>query len=188
MLRMLFDTPVFFVFLILVVLIYWRLEFRQQNVFLLLASYLFYGWWDWRFLLLMIASTTIDYLIAHAIAGAPSEARRKRLLMLSLIINFGNLGSLQVLQLLHRLVCAPVPGCWLHVSSTVLKSSFRRGSRSIRFRKSPTSSTSTTASLKPADSLIEYALFISLFPHLIAGPIQRPDHLLPQVQQPRLER
>src|SRR6516225_3774444 len=90
--KMLFDTPVFFLFLVLVVLVYWRLEFRQQNVFLLLASYLFYGWWDWRFLLLMIGSTTLDYWIAHAIARAPSQTRRKQWLVLSLVINFTILG------------------------------------------------------------------------------------------------
>ncbi len=87
-----FDSPIFFVFLIAVVLIYWRLQFRQQNIFLLLASYLFYGWWDWRFLLLMIASTTLDYLIAHAIARATDQQRRKQLLILSLVVNFGILG------------------------------------------------------------------------------------------------
>jgi D-alanyl-lipoteichoic acid acyltransferase DltB (MBOAT superfamily) len=51
---MLFDSPAYFVFLIPVVLAYWRLNRREQNVFLLLASYFFYGWWDWRFLALMI--------------------------------------------------------------------------------------------------------------------------------------
>ena len=54
---MLFDTPVYFVFLALVVIAYWRLQWRAQNVLLLAASYFFYGWWDWRFLLLMLAST-----------------------------------------------------------------------------------------------------------------------------------
>ena len=65
---MLFDTPIFFVFLSVVVAVYWCLGFRNQNRFLLVASYLFYGWWDWRFLCLMIASTIIDYFIAIKIA------------------------------------------------------------------------------------------------------------------------
>jgi len=59
---MLFDSPAYFIFLIPVwVLLYWRLNRGEQNVFLLLASYFFYGWWDWRFLALMIGSTTIDF-------------------------------------------------------------------------------------------------------------------------------
>src|ERR1035438_9598541 len=89
---MLFDSPIFYVTLMLLVAIYWRLKFNRQNVFLLLASYFFYGWWDWRFLLLMIASTTLDYLIAHAIARAEDQSRRKQLLVLSLVVNFGILG------------------------------------------------------------------------------------------------
>ena len=75
---MLFDTPVYFVFLALVVVVYWRLRWRAQNVMLLAASYFFYGWWDWRFLLLMIGSTTIDYVIAREIEDAshPQNAER----------------------------------------------------------------------------------------------------------------
>ena len=64
---MLFDSPAFIAFLIPVVFILWRLNHRTQNVFLLLASYFFYGWWDWRFLALMVGSTTMDFLIAQKI-------------------------------------------------------------------------------------------------------------------------
>src|SRR5712691_6323880 len=88
---MLFDSPVYLLFLIFVVLLYWRLGFRAQNRFLLAASYFFYGWWDWRFLLLMIGSTIVDYLIARRIA-AESPARRRLLLITSLILNFSILG------------------------------------------------------------------------------------------------
>jgi D-alanyl-lipoteichoic acid acyltransferase DltB (MBOAT superfamily) len=65
---LLFDTPIYFLFLTLVVTVYWRLNWRRQNVFLLCASYFFYGWWDWRFLLLMIFSTIVDFFIAQKIA------------------------------------------------------------------------------------------------------------------------
>src|SRR2546423_954802 len=64
---MLFDSLIYFVFLIPVVLAYWQLTYRRQNVFLLFASYFFYGWWDWRFLALMVGSTTMDFLIAGQI-------------------------------------------------------------------------------------------------------------------------
>src|SRR5712692_3628817 len=89
---MLFDTPVYFVFLALIVLVYWRLSWRPQNVLLLAASYFFYGWWDWRFLLLMISSTVVDYVIARKIEDAPDPARRKALLIASLFVNFTILG------------------------------------------------------------------------------------------------
>jgi D-alanyl-lipoteichoic acid acyltransferase DltB (MBOAT superfamily) len=90
---MLFDSPAYFVFLLPVVLIYWRLNRGQQNVFLLLASYLFYGWWDWRFLALMIGSTTMDFLIAQKIAPTHSDVNRKKWLIFSLVLNFSILGT-----------------------------------------------------------------------------------------------
>src|SRR5437867_8494875 len=92
---MLFDSPIYFVFLIPVVRAYWRLTHRRQNVFLLIASYFFYGWWDWRFLALMAGSTTIDFLIAQKIASASEGRTRKHWLAFSLVVNFGILGLLK---------------------------------------------------------------------------------------------
>src|ERR1700751_4104094 len=89
---MLFDSPVYFVFLIPVVLLYWRLNRRAQNIFLLFASYFFYGWWDWRFLALMVGSTTMDFLIAQKIAPRRAERNRKKWFLFSLFLNFGILG------------------------------------------------------------------------------------------------
>ena len=89
---MLFDTPIYVVFLSLVVLGYWSLGFREQNRFLLVASYLFYGWWDWRFLCLMIVSTILDYVIAIKIEDSKDARVRRSLLVLSLVINFTVLG------------------------------------------------------------------------------------------------
>ena len=89
---MLFDSAAYILFLILVVLIYWRLPFRKQNYMLLAASYFFYGWWDWRFLFLMVGSTLVDYLVARKIASASDERTRRFLLYFSLILNFSFLG------------------------------------------------------------------------------------------------
>src|SRR5882757_580519 len=89
---MFFDSTAYVVFLSFVTLLYWRLPFRKQNYLLLAASYFFYGWWDWRFLLLMIASTTIDYIIAKKIEDAQNPAIRKLLLIASLVVNFSILG------------------------------------------------------------------------------------------------
>src|ERR1700694_2060946 len=89
---MLFDSPAYFLFLIPVVLLYWRFEHRAQNIFLLLASYFFYGWWDWRFLALMIGSTTMDFPIAQKIYPRRSDTNRKKWLIFSLVLNFSILG------------------------------------------------------------------------------------------------
>ena len=186
---MLFDSPVYVVFLGAVTLFYWRLPFRAQNCFLLVASYFFYGWWDWRFVFLLAASSALDFYIARLIAAAQIARQRRIWLIASLLINFSVSGVLQVLQFLSSVRSARAADPWAqHLPRCSCRSFCRRGSRSTPFRKSPTSSTSTTGSWKPADSLVDYALFISLFPHLIAGPIQRPSHLLPQVQQPRIWR
>ena len=89
---MLFDSPAYFLFLIPVALVYWRLPHRAQNILLLLASYFFYGWWDWRFLALMIGSTTMDFLIAQKITAGRTDSNRKKWFVLSLVLNFGILG------------------------------------------------------------------------------------------------
>src|SRR5260370_583204 len=95
---MLFDSPAYFLFLIPVVLLYWRLNQRAQNVFLLLASYFFYGWGDWRFLALMIASTTVDFLFAQKIAPpSRSDPTRRNWLFFSIFLIFTFLGFLNTL-------------------------------------------------------------------------------------------
>src|SRR5260221_859623 len=109
---MLFDSPAYFLFLIPVVLLYWRLNHRAQNIFLLLASYFFYGWWDWRFLALMIGSTTVDFLIAQKIAPSRSDPHRRKWFIFSPILNLMILGSFtyfdffahSFLRALHNLV------------------------------------------------------------------------------------
>src|SRR6201984_1413995 len=90
---MLFDSPVYFVFLIPVVLLYWRLNRRAQNIFLLFASYFFYGWGGWRFLALMIGRPTQGYSIAQKIDPASSNPNRKKWLIFSLVLNFSILGT-----------------------------------------------------------------------------------------------
>src|SRR5579862_9554878 len=89
---MLFDSAVYPLFLALVALIYWRLPHGSQNRFLLAASYVFYGWWDWRFLGLMVASTAIDFRLVGALAATPDPRRKQGLLIAALGLNFGTLG------------------------------------------------------------------------------------------------
>ena len=183
---MLFDSAAYVLFLALVVLIFWALNFRNQNRFLLAASYFFYGWWDWRFLLLMIASTTLDFIIARRMDASDTERSRKIWLAFSLIANFSVLGffkyfnffldsSVHVLQVVG----------FSDLPVSFLKVILPPGISFYTFQEVAYIVDVYHRKLKPAESFIDYALFVSLFPHLIAGPIQRPSHLLPQVQQPR---
>src|SRR5437667_6890248 len=105
---MFFDSTVYLVFLVLVTVLYWRLRFRAQNCFLLLASYFFYGWWDWRFLLLMMFSTVVDYFLARKIAASTNPVYRKTLLTVSLVLNSAFSDFLSISISLRILL----PACW----------------------------------------------------------------------------
>ena len=182
---MLFDSPVFVVFLILVVVVYWPLRWRNQNVFLLLASYFFYGWWDWRFLGLILISTLVDFVCARSIARSNQAVRRKALLTISVALNLGFLGFFKYFNfftesLSHVLTLAGLP-----VNIVFLKILLPPGISFYTFQALAYIVDVYFGRLEPAESLLDYALFINFFPHLIAGPIQRPSHLLPQVQSPR---
>ena len=183
---MFFDTPIYIVFLTLVTLAYWRLRWRQQNVVLLVASYVFYGWWDPRFLALIAASTIVDFYCAKAIARSDDSKRRRALLTLSLVINLGFLGAFKYFNFFMDSFAATLQALGFHQTPVaVLRILLPPGISFYTFQEVAYIVDVYNRKLEPADSLIDYALFISLFPHLIAGPIQRPSHLLPQVQAPR---
>ena len=182
---MLFDSPIFAVFLVTVVCAYWCLDFRNQNRFLLVASYFFYGWWDWRFLCLMIGSTVIDYFIAIKISEAEDPRTRKLLLILSLAINFSILGFFKYFNFFAGSVHHALGTVGIEVSLPLLKIILPPGISFYTFQEVAYIVDVYSRKLPAARSFVQYALFISLFPHLIAGPIQRPSHLLPQVQRPR---
>jgi alginate O-acetyltransferase complex protein AlgI len=183
---LLFDTPVYFLFLVLVVLSYWRLSWRHQNIFLLCASYFFYGWWDWRFLLLMIFSTIVDYFIAHRIAEQAPGTRRRALLILSLCLNFGFLGFFKYCNFFVDSFASMLNMAGVHnIPMAFLKIILPPGISFYTFQEVAYVVDVYKGELQPSRSFVDYGLFITLFPHLIAGPIQRPSHLLPQVQRPR---
>jgi D-alanyl-lipoteichoic acid acyltransferase DltB (MBOAT superfamily) len=182
---MLFNSYVYFAFLTLVVIVYWRLSWRQQNVFLLVASYFFYGWWDWRFLSLMLASTLVDYYVAHGIAGARDPAARKRLLAISMVLNFAFLGFFKYFNFFVDSAVSGLSALGLQVHPTFLQIILPPGISFYTFQAVAYVVDVYKGDIEPSESLIDYALFISLFPHLIAGPIQRPSHLLPQTHNPR---
>jgi D-alanyl-lipoteichoic acid acyltransferase DltB (MBOAT superfamily) len=181
-----FDTPIYIVFLTIVVLAYWRLGWRQQNVLLLVASYVFYGWWDPRFLALIATSTLVDFHCARAIARSDRQQRRRKLLVLSLAINLGFLGVFKYFNFFVDSFAATLQALGFHQTPiSVLRVLLPPGISFYTFQEVAYIVDVYERKLEPAESLVDYALFISLFPHLIAGPIQRPSHLLPQVQKPR---
>jgi len=183
---MLFDSPIFFVFLILVVAAYWLLPWRRQNVFLLLASYFFYGWWDWRFLCLMAASTVLDYLIALRMARTNDLSRRRGWMIFSLVFNLSLLGTFKYFNFFVDSFTEFLHAFGLqNASLPVLRILLPPGISFYTFQAIAYIVDVYKGKIEPSESLLDYALFISLFPHLIAGPIQRPSHLLPQISAAR---
>lgn len=183
---MFFDTPIYIVFLGLVVALYWRFARRAQNILLLIASYFFYGWWDWRFVLLIWISTVVDYYFARWIERSGNPQYRRMLLILSLTMNLGFLGFFKYCDFfVESLVGLLSLLGFKDVNRTVLAIILPPGISFYTFQAVAYIVDVYYRRLKAAQSLTDYALFICLFPHLIAGPIQRPSHLLPQVQRER---
>jgi alginate O-acetyltransferase complex protein AlgI len=183
---MLFDSPTYFIFLIPVVLIYWRLNRREQNIFLLLASYFFYGWWDWRFLALMIGSTTMDFLIAQKIVPDRQNTNRTKWFIFSLILNFSILGTFKYFNFFADSFSSALNTLGIHnIPMPLIRIILPPGISFYTFQEVAYIVDVYKGRLEPAKTFVEYGLFVSLFPHLIAGPIQRPGHLLPQVQKDR---
>jgi alginate O-acetyltransferase complex protein AlgI len=180
-----FDSPAYALFLILVVAAYWQLGRRSQNTFLLGASYFFYGWWDYRFLLLMIGSTTLDFFLARAIQGSSNRSVRRTLLVVSLVVNFAILGVFKYFNFFADSVTHGLGLLGLSASAHLLRVILPPGISFYTFQEVAYIVDVYNKKLPAAESFVDYALFIGLFPHLIAGPIQRPSHLLPQVQQQR---
>src|SRR5437773_8975475 len=184
---MLFDSTAYILFLILATLAYWCLPFLKHNYMLLAASYFFYGWWDWRFLLLMAVSTVVDYLVAHMIAASSDERTRRFWLLFSLILNFSFLGVFKYFNFFVDSM-AHLAGLlgMKQIPVSVWRILLPPGISFYTFQEVAYIVDVYHRKVEPAKSLVDYALFISLFPHLIAGPIQRPSHLLPQVQKERV--
>jgi alginate O-acetyltransferase complex protein AlgI len=183
----LFDSAAYLLFLVVVVLAYWRMRHETQNRFLLAASYVFYGWWDWRFLLVMIASTAMDFLVAGAISRSTIPTKRRSLLVLSLVINFSILGFFKYFNFFVDSAVRFAALLGLHSIPHALFSIILPPAISFyTFQEVAYIVDVYYGRVVAATSFVDYGLFISFFPHLIAGPIQRPSHLLPQVQRPRL--
>src|SRR5258708_4869673 len=183
---MLFDSPAYFVFLIPVVLVYWRLNRNQQNIVLRLASDFFYGWWEWRFLALMIGSTTADFLIAWKIVPDRLDANRKWWFIFSLVLNFSILGGFKYFNFFVDSFSGALATLGIHhIPLPLIRIILPPGISFYTFQEVAYIVDVYKGRLQAAKSFVDYGLFVSLFPHLIAGPIQRPAHLLPQVQTNR---
>ncbi len=185
---MLFNSINFALFLPIVFLLYWFAtykNFKVQNILLLVSSYFFYACWDYRFLFLLIFSTFLDYYTGLKIQAAQNKNSKRFWLSLSIVVNLGLLGFFKYYNFFISSFADGLsllgirPNYWtLHVILPVGISfyTFHGLSYVIDIYKNK---------VKPERDYINYAVFVSFFPLLVAGPIERATHLLPQIQQKR---
>jgi alginate O-acetyltransferase complex protein AlgI len=183
---MLFNTWEFALFLPLVLVAYYTLAQREQNRLLLVASYVFYGWWDYRFAALLAASTAFDFYLALRIDQADDGARRKRLLVLSCISNLTLLGFFKYFNFFTDSFAAMAAGFGITLDVPTLRIILPVGISFYTFQSLSYTVDVYRRNLPATRSLVDFALFVSFFPHLVAGPIVRATKLLPQIQARRL--
>lgn len=185
---MLFQSFEFAIFFPIIFGLYWtifRNNLRQQNIFLVLASFVFYGWWDWRFLGLMIFSAGIDFLIAILMHDGHSKKRRKSLLAISLIANLGILGFFKYFNFFIQNFIEVFRFFGHAPQIQTLKIILPVGISFYTLQALSYTIDVYRGKIKPTRDFTIYFGYISFFPQLVAGPIERAGQLLPQFNRPR---
>ncbi len=181
---MLFNSWEFLIFLPVVLVVYYALARRAQNVWLALGSYFFYGWWDWRFTSLLLISTLLSFSCALLMERHPQRARA--FLLLSVGGDLAILGAFKyfnffidsLISLFSILQFTPdVPTLRVLLPVGISFYTFQTISYTVDVYR---------GTMKPTRNFTEFALFVSFFPHLVAGPIVRPTKLLPQFERTRI--
>ncbi len=181
-----FTTLTFVLFCLLVFAVYWALRDRRwQNAFLLIMSYVFYGWWDWRFCGLMLLSSLIDFVISLRLDQTGSPRKRRALLSASLGCNLALLGTFKYYGFFVENLCAALTQLGLDLHLTTYQIVLPVGISFYTFQTLSYTIDVYRRQLEPTRSLIDYLAFVSFFPQLVAGPIERASHLLPQFASPR---
>jgi len=182
---MLFNSAQFLAFFALVLLVYWRLPRRGQNLFLLAASLLFYGCWDWRFLPLILFSASVDYAAGLALPRLSSAAARRACLGASLVANLGLLGFFKYGDFFAESFNALASSVGLGTSLPVLHVVLPVGISFYTFQSLSYTVDVYRGQLRPCRDYLDFLLYVSYFPQLVAGPIERGSRLIPKLQRPR---
>ncbi|MDP4243262.1 MAG: MBOAT family O-acyltransferase [Bacteroidota bacterium] len=164
---------------------YYLLPFIGQNRFLLLASLVFYAWWDWRFLGLLGLTVVVDYYASHAIKKAPTPQRKKLWLRLSIGTNLLVLGVFKYANFGITSFEAMLRGIGFHVNPITIQLALPIGISFYTFMSMAYVIDVYWDKFDPVDDFFDFALFVSYFPHLVAGPILRAHQLIPQLTHER---
>ncbi len=184
---MIFNSLPFVIFLVVVFALFWlpiSRSKKHQNIVLLIASYVFYGWWDPRFLILIFISSIIDFYAGLAIERSKDTGSRKRYLAISITANLGMLFFFKYFNFFidsFLVLLGTDPN-----SFSTLDIILPVGISFYTFQTMSSAIDVYRRQLKPTHDLIHFLTFVSFFPQLVAGPIERARTLLPQIQTPRI--
>jgi alginate O-acetyltransferase complex protein AlgI len=185
---MTFTTITFFIFFLLFFVVYWllaRTNKNLRNVFMILGGYVFYGWWDWRFLILLVFSSTIDFSSGLLIHGAKKAGNRKLFLALSLTVNICLLGFFKYCDFFITSMGDLMHGLGYTGSLKTLQIILPVGLSFYTFQSMSYALDVYKNKLQPTRNLVDFFAFVSFFPQLVAGPIERAVHMLPQFAAPK---
>ena len=185
---MLFNSFNFALFFPIVFILYWFVvnnNLKQQNLLLLFSSYFFYSCWDWRFLFLLIFSTLLDYYTGIKMSDAPNQKMKKFWFWLSVSINLGFLGVFKYYNFFATSFADAVSHVGLQVNPWTLKVILPVGISFYTFHGLSYVIDIYKGRIKPEKNFVDYSVFVSFFPLLVAVPIERATHLLPQVKKER---
>lgn len=183
-----FNTIDFAFFLPIVFLLYWFVtskSIRIQNVFLIIASYTFYGWWDWRFLFLILLSTVVDFCVGVGFKKYNDSAKRRLLLIISVCTNLGLLGFFKYYNFFIESAIDVFTFFGNELNFRSLQIILPVGISFYTFQTLSYSIDVYKGKLQPTTDFFSFAAFVSFFPQLVAGPIERATHFLPQFQKKR---
>ncbi len=186
---MLFNSFSFAIFLPIVFILFWLLQrgkLEYQNRLLLIASYIFYAGWDLRFLFLLIFSTVLDYYTGIKMAESETKNQKKIWFWLSISINLGFLGVFKYFNFFATSFSEALSHLGMQVNAWSLKVILPVGISFYTFHGLSYVIDIYNSKIKPERDFVIYSLFVSFFPLLVAGPIERATHLLPQIQQKRV--
>src|SRR5690554_5007437 len=180
---MLFNSVDFAIFLPTVLVLYWFVfnkNLKSQNFLLAVASYFFYGLWDWRFLFLILISTFVDYGIGLLLRNENDPLRRKILFWTSIVTNIGILGFFKYYNFFLESFISAFSIFGMPIQANTLNIILPVGISFYTFQTLSYSIDVYRRKLEPTKDFVSFAAFVSFFPQLVAGPIERATHLLPQ--------
>ncbi len=180
---MLFNSLDFAIFLPVAFAIYWFIvnkNLKLQNLFVVIISYIFYGWWDWRFLSLIVFSTLVDFFVGLGLEKQEKQTKRKFLLLISILVNLVFLGFFKYFNFFIDNFTMAFSFFGVSLSSRSLNIILPVGISFYTFQTLSYTIDIYRRQIKPTKNFIAFAAFVSFFPQLVAGPIERAKNLLPQ--------